>query len=325
MIDLPGDTLFGPANLPYGVFSTPSRGDGRRRVGVALGDQVLDVAPLLDGTDLAPLLVAPVLNPLLAAGRRTWCELRARLTDRVTGPPDALAPHLVPLAEVALHLPIDVGDYVDFYANEHHAANVGRIFRPGSEPLTPELEAPADRLPRPQRDHRRVRHRRRAPARSASRRRSRRGAGVRAVDPAGHRGRGRVRRRRRNGHGRVDRGRRRRRARVRGVPAQRLVRPRRPGLGVRAAGSVPGQVVRHLGLAVGGAARRARGGAGAPAAARPRATALPARRRRPRAGPRHGGGPQRPRRLPAAVRGDVLDRGAAARAHDRERRVDPSR
>ena len=137
MIDLPGDTLFGPANLPYGVFSTPSRGDGRRRVGVALGDQVLDVAPLLDGTDLAPLLVAPVLNPLLAAGRRTWVELRARLTDRVTGPPDALAPHLVPLAEVALHLPIDVGDYVDFYANEHHAANVGRIFRPGSEPLTP--------------------------------------------------------------------------------------------------------------------------------------------------------------------------------------------
>ena len=38
---------------------------------------------------------------------------------------------------MALHLPIDVGDYVDFYASEHHAANVGRIFRPGSEPLTP--------------------------------------------------------------------------------------------------------------------------------------------------------------------------------------------
>jgi fumarylacetoacetase len=45
--------------------------------------------------------------------------------------------HLVPRAEVELHLPFDVGDYVDFYASEYHAANVGRIFRPDSQPLTP--------------------------------------------------------------------------------------------------------------------------------------------------------------------------------------------
>jgi fumarylacetoacetase len=134
VIEVPDDTLFGPANLPYGVFS--HRG-GRRRIGVAIGEYVLDVAPLVTDTASAPLLDAPVLNPLLAAGRRTWTEVRERLTALVTGPADPVCPHLVPLAEVVLHLPVDVGDYVDFYASEHHAANVGRILRPGSEPLTP--------------------------------------------------------------------------------------------------------------------------------------------------------------------------------------------
>ncbi len=123
--------LFGPANLPYGVFS---RAGGPRRVGVALGDDVLDVAPLAGG-DLARLVDAPVLNPLLAAGRPAWTALRERLLELVTT--DAVRPHLVPRAEVELHLPFEVADYVDFYASEHHAANVGRIFRPDSAPLTP--------------------------------------------------------------------------------------------------------------------------------------------------------------------------------------------
>ena len=57
------------------------------------------------------------------------------LTDDVHE--EGVRPHLVPLADVTLHLPIEVADYVDFYASEHHATNVGRIFRPDSEPLTP--------------------------------------------------------------------------------------------------------------------------------------------------------------------------------------------
>ena len=131
MTEPPEQQLFGPANLPYGVFS---RAGGARRVGVALGDDVLDVAPLVGG-DLAPFVDVPVLNPLLAAGRPTWTALRERLLELVTT--DAVREHLVPRAEVELHLPFDVGDYVDFYASEHHAANVGRIFRPDSQPLTP--------------------------------------------------------------------------------------------------------------------------------------------------------------------------------------------
>jgi fumarylacetoacetase len=138
VIELPGSTLFGAANLPYGVFSVPR--DPRRRVGVAIGDHVLDVGPLAESgraAELASLLAAPVLNPLLAAGRRTWTELRERLVEWVHGPADALRPHLLAAAEVQLHLPVEVGDYVDFYSSEHHARNVGRIFRPGSEPLSP--------------------------------------------------------------------------------------------------------------------------------------------------------------------------------------------
>jgi fumarylacetoacetase len=138
VIELPVSTLYGPANLPYGVFSAP--GDPHRRIGVALGDQVLDVAPLAEShgaAELVPLLGAPVLNPLLGAGRRTWTELRERLVEWVHGPADVLRPHLLAAAEVQLHLPVEVGDYVDFYSSEHHARNVGQIFRPGSEPLSP--------------------------------------------------------------------------------------------------------------------------------------------------------------------------------------------
>jgi fumarylacetoacetase len=49
----------------------------------------------------------------------------------------AVSPHLVRLAEVDLRLPFEVADYVDFYSSEHHASNVGRIFRPQTEPITP--------------------------------------------------------------------------------------------------------------------------------------------------------------------------------------------
>jgi fumarylacetoacetase len=137
-LDLPEDTGFGLANLPYGVFS---RGGAPGRIGVAIGDDVLDLAPVTEhlAQSLTPLLDRPALNPLLAAGPPTWDELRERLTDWLTtsAHADLVRPHLAPQSEVDLRLPFEVGDYVDFYSSEHHATNVGRMFRPGSEPLTP--------------------------------------------------------------------------------------------------------------------------------------------------------------------------------------------
>ena len=137
--NVPDDSLFGTHNLPYGVFTTPERPHDRR-IGVAIGDYVLDVGAAAHAVAApSPLLDAGSLNPLMAAGRATWSSIRAAISSWLTDPAHrpAVEPHLVPLAQATLHLPFEVADYVDFYASEHHAANLGRMFRPGSPPLTP--------------------------------------------------------------------------------------------------------------------------------------------------------------------------------------------
>ncbi|TJZ51931.1 fumarylacetoacetase [Streptomyces piniterrae] len=142
--DLAEGDPFGPYTLPYGVFSTADT-PGRRRIGVRFGRHVLDLGALpgaLPAVVRAPhaeLLAAPTLNPLLAAGRSVWQEVRAAIRAAVTDPAHrtAVTPLLRPLADVTLHLPFEVADYVDFYASEHHATNVGRIFRPNGAALPP--------------------------------------------------------------------------------------------------------------------------------------------------------------------------------------------
>jgi len=123
---------FGVDNLPYAVFSTSGTPP---RVGVRLGDAVVDLAAALgtDGPDAA--FAAPVLNPFMAQGRARWIEVRERITALVADDVPDAAVH--PVGDVVLHLPFEVADYVDFYASEHHATNLGRLFRPDAEPLTP--------------------------------------------------------------------------------------------------------------------------------------------------------------------------------------------
>jgi fumarylacetoacetase len=131
-LDLPADTGFGLANLPYGVYSTPGTGP---RTGVAIGDRVLDLAAAT-GDDVH---ATGTLNAFMARGPRSWTALRAQLTDWFTDPVHrgAIEPHLVPRGQVTMHLPIEVADYVDFYSSQHHAENLGRMFRPDSAALTP--------------------------------------------------------------------------------------------------------------------------------------------------------------------------------------------
>ncbi len=139
-VDIADDTLFGLDNLPYGVFSLAGEPP---RVGVRIGDSVLDLAPVAEIGDPASELAAAwrtrSLNAFMAMGPEQWAIARDWIVE-VLGHDvhqERTAPHVHPLSEVQLHLPIEIGDYVDFYASEHHASNVGRMFRPDQEPLLP--------------------------------------------------------------------------------------------------------------------------------------------------------------------------------------------
>ncbi|MEV4842046.1 fumarylacetoacetase [Micromonospora matsumotoense] len=129
---------YGVTNLPYGVFR---HGGQPSRIGVRVADLVFDLA----GAESAGLVLAagafgrPTLNDFMALGRPQWTAARQRLVELLTDPAHrpAVEPLLVPLAEVELQLPFEVADYVDFYSSEHHAGNVGQIFRPGQPPLLP--------------------------------------------------------------------------------------------------------------------------------------------------------------------------------------------
>jgi fumarylacetoacetase len=128
----------GGETLPYGVFSPP---DGAPRVGVKSGDEVLDLAGLARALDRADAHVfsRPSLNALMELGPARWHEIRSWVLSLVRD--DArralVDEHRIPLDTVTMQLPIEVADYVDFYASEWHATNVGRIFRPDSPALPP--------------------------------------------------------------------------------------------------------------------------------------------------------------------------------------------
>jgi fumarylacetoacetase len=137
-VDVPEGSPFPASNLPYGVFSV---GDEAPRIGVALGDHVVDLAPLAaaEGLDGGHVFEAPALNDFMGLGPPAWTAVRAWLTELVTQEAhrDLVESHLLPLSDARMHMPFRVGDFVDFYSSQHHAENVGRMFRPDGEPLTP--------------------------------------------------------------------------------------------------------------------------------------------------------------------------------------------
>ncbi|HET7530701.1 MAG TPA: fumarylacetoacetase [Mycobacteriales bacterium] len=137
--DIADDSPFPLANLPYGVVVC-DRLPGRRVV-VRIGEQVLDLARLAE-RELLPgeeWWSTGSLNAFMASGPARWREVRTRLTDLLvdTTRIDDVATALLPLDEATPVLPFEVADYVDFYASEHHASNVGRLLRPGQPALSP--------------------------------------------------------------------------------------------------------------------------------------------------------------------------------------------
>jgi fumarylacetoacetase len=137
-VDGASGSLFDIDNLPYGVISLA---DEDPRVGVRIGEHVLDLSPVAaaEMLDVHHVFEERSLNALMAEGRRVRESVRRWITGLLTDETerDLVEPHLAPLADVTLHRPVEVADYVDFYASLEHASNVGRILRPDQEPLLP--------------------------------------------------------------------------------------------------------------------------------------------------------------------------------------------
>ncbi|RPH46771.1 MAG: fumarylacetoacetase [Burkholderiales bacterium] len=145
-------TDFPIQNLPFGRFRRAGSGDPWR-IGVAIGDRVLDLAQARSAggwdVDIAALLeplAAGDLNRFMALGAPARRRLRAALSDALTdssdasdasgGRRDALASALLAQADAELTVPCTIGDYTDFYTGIHHATAVGKLFRPDN-PLLP--------------------------------------------------------------------------------------------------------------------------------------------------------------------------------------------
>ncbi|WP_332642254.1 fumarylacetoacetase [Aeromicrobium sp.] len=120
-------TDFGRTTLPYCSFIL----DGKRHIGVGIGTQVLDLTAAASTIvpEHAALFADGSLDALMAAGPATWHAVREALLAHEPG--NDLHD------DVELVLPFTVADYVDFYASEHHATNVGMMFRPDGDALTP--------------------------------------------------------------------------------------------------------------------------------------------------------------------------------------------
>jgi fumarylacetoacetase len=146
-IDVVATSDFPIQNLPYGVFSTAT--SSAPRVGVAIGDYVLDLAVLeSEGLlDLAPafdVFTQSSLNAFMALGPQAWSKTRARISELLRHDTPQLrddkllrARALLPMADARLQLPIAVAGYTDFYSSKEHATNVGVMFRGKDNALQP--------------------------------------------------------------------------------------------------------------------------------------------------------------------------------------------
>lgn len=142
-LPISADSDFSIYNLPFGIFS---KGADSPRVGVAIGDYIIDMsaAAQLGIVSEAGVAVSifqqSSLNQLMALGRATSRQLRSILQDELTDPDSDLRKDadilLIRQSQATMHLPVAIGDYTDFYSSIEHATNVGKLFRPDN-PLLP--------------------------------------------------------------------------------------------------------------------------------------------------------------------------------------------
>ncbi|MFZ6751574.1 fumarylacetoacetase [Undibacterium sp. Ren11W] len=141
-----GNTDFPIQNLPYGVFRRAGS-DEQFRLGVAIGDQILDLAAArvvgiftgLENKEFDKAILADKLNGLMNLSAASWSQLRLALSRalRLGASAQAALQHcLLAQSEAEYALPAQIGDYTDFYTSIHHATAIGKLLRPDN-PLLP--------------------------------------------------------------------------------------------------------------------------------------------------------------------------------------------
>jgi fumarylacetoacetase len=135
-------TGFPLENLPFGVF----RWAHSKQIGVAVGDQILDLGACASegllkalASEIVDACTAQSLNPLMALGPQSWSELRRQIQSLLAEDSklqSRISSMLVARDQAEMQMPVQIGDYTDFYASIHHAMRVGKLFRPDN-PLLP--------------------------------------------------------------------------------------------------------------------------------------------------------------------------------------------
>lgn len=145
-IDIASDSDFSIHNLPYGIFSDTT--DGKRRAGVAIGEQVLDLS-VIEAEGLLNLeggsyFDQPTLNAFIDSGRNNWAQARHTIQSLLSSDNDTLRDNadlqkkaLFKQTDVTMHLPVQVPGFTDFYSSKEHATNVGTMFRDPNNALLP--------------------------------------------------------------------------------------------------------------------------------------------------------------------------------------------
>jgi fumarylacetoacetase len=140
IINIPENSDFSIHNIPFGIFSTKDRS---LRVGVAVGDHILDLAAVaeLDVFDFnTAVLEKDTLNDFISLGKEITSRVRKKIQHWLKDDTSALAgkPELfVKQSDARMHMPIQIGDYTDFYSSIEHATNVGEMFRDPENALLP--------------------------------------------------------------------------------------------------------------------------------------------------------------------------------------------
>jgi fumarylacetoacetase len=143
-IDVPAESHFPIQNLPYGVFRR--RADGRSSVGVAIGEFVLDLTELeLCGPlPCVDVFGRPSLNHFMSLGPTLWKDVRETVSRLLRADVPDLRDDaamrervLVPATDVDMLLPVEIGDYTDYYSSREHATNVGTMLRGADNALQP--------------------------------------------------------------------------------------------------------------------------------------------------------------------------------------------